>query len=201
SRAVGFFQGLLLKLPLVRNIYAATSQLVEVFSGTHASEDAKRVVVIEYPRPGLWSIGFLMAITTDENRRSMGVVYIPTAPMPNSGWAAIVPLSDVYETDMTVQQATQFVLSGGLLAPAALPKRPLQQRLVDSLQSELQEQKEELEARRKEMEELYLRLQDPEHAPEVEPQDLSVGAQEEQPEEAAAAALSGGRWWRRGRKG
>ena len=158
SRAVGLFQGLLLKLPLIRNIYAATTQLMDVFSGSKTSEDAKRVVVIEYPRQGSWAVGFLMSMTTDENHRSMGVVYIPTAPMPNSGWVAVLPLSDVYETDLTIQQATQMVLSAGLLIPHDMPKRPLQQRLVDSLQAEVASQRTELEARRREVQELQERM-------------------------------------------
>ncbi|MEX2599408.1 MAG: DUF502 domain-containing protein [Dehalococcoidia bacterium] len=161
SRAVVGVQALLLKLPLIRNVYSATTQLMDIFSSNQTGDDAKRVVVIEYPRPGIWSIGFLMAITADENHRSMGVVYIPTAPMPNSGWVAVLPLADVYETDLSVQQTSQIVLSGGLLIPQELPKRPLQQRLVDSLQEQLVSHREELEARRREMEELRSRMQVP----------------------------------------
>ncbi len=158
SRAVGVLQAVLLRLPLVSNIYSASTQLIEIFSGSRAGEDAKRVVVIEYPRPGLWAVGFLMAVTVDESGRSMGVVYIPTAPMPNSGWVAVLPLSDVYETDLSVQQATEFVLSGGILTPADLSKRPLHQRLVDSLHAEIRAQREEIDAHRKELEELQKRV-------------------------------------------
>ena len=55
----------------------------------------------------------------------MAVVYIPTAPLPNSGWVAILSVEDVYDTDMTVQAAMQMVLSGGIVAPGRITKRLL----------------------------------------------------------------------------
>ena len=122
-------QNLLLSVPVVRTIYFATKQLVESLSGSK-STGLRRVVVIEYPRAGLWAVGFLTGFTTNEEKRSMAIVYLPTAPMPNSGWLAVLPVEEVYDTDLTVQDAMQFVLSGGILSPTSIAKRPIQEPTV-----------------------------------------------------------------------
>ena len=109
-------QGLLRKLPIVGAVYSPAQQLMRSFTGS-GSTGFKRVVSLEYPRPGTWTIGFLTAITRGKDDRDMGVVYIPTAPTPNSGWVAIVPMEDIYDTDLTVQQALTMILSGGIATP------------------------------------------------------------------------------------
>lgn len=123
-RLIGRLQRVLLSIPIVRTIYSATKRLVESFSGSPVT-GFKRVVAIEYPRNGIWTIGFLTSLNTDENARPMAVVYIPTAPMPNSGWVAVLSVDQVYDTDMTIQDAMQMVLSGGIVAPERISKRPL----------------------------------------------------------------------------
>ena len=123
-RLISRVQQLLLSVPVIRPIYSATKRLVESFSGSPVT-GFKRVVAIEYPRPGLWTIGFLTSLTYDEDDRPMAVVYIPTAPLPDSGWVAILSVEDVYDTDMTVQTAMQMVLSGGIVAPSRIAKRLL----------------------------------------------------------------------------
>ena len=73
-------------------------------------------MLIEYPKADTWMIGFLTA-TTMTNDGEMGVVYVPTAPTPNSGWVGVVPIEKVYNVDMTVRQAMSMVLSGGIITP------------------------------------------------------------------------------------
>lgn len=119
---VRFGQGLLLKVPVIGAVYSSAKQLIESFSGS-GSTGFKRVVVIEYPRAGVWTIGFLTGTTTDEGGRPLALVYIPTAPTPNSGWVAILPVQDVFDTDLSVQQALRLVLSGGIVAPPQISKR------------------------------------------------------------------------------
>lgn len=114
-------QALLHRVPVVNTIYSASRQLIESFSGTGAT-GFKRVVMIEYPRPGTWTIGFLTGLTQDEAGQPLAIVYIPTAPTPNSGWVAILPTRDVYDTDLTVGEAMRLVLSGGIAAPPQLRK-------------------------------------------------------------------------------
>ena len=122
-RLIRLGQGLLLRVPVIGSVYSAAKQLIESFSG-EAATGFKRVVVIEYPREGLWTIGFLTGTTTDERGQAMGLVYIPTAPTPQSGWVAILPMGQIYDTDLTVGAAMRLVLSGGISAPPRIRKRP-----------------------------------------------------------------------------
>lgn len=117
-------QTILLRVPVIGSVYSSGKQLIESFSGT-ATTGFKRVVFIEYPRPNTWTVGFLTGITTDENGTSLGIVYIPTAPTPNSGWVALLPVQDIYDTDLTVPVALRMVLSGGIVAPPQIRKRAL----------------------------------------------------------------------------
>ena len=125
-RPFTLLQRMLFRIPLVNVIYSASKQLVESFSGRSAT-GFKRVVVIEYPRPGIWSLGFLTGLTTDEDHRRLAIVYIPTAPLPNSGWVAVLPVEDVFDTDLRVQDAMQMILSGGILFPGHIAKQPMQE--------------------------------------------------------------------------
>jgi uncharacterized membrane protein len=123
---------LFIRVPIVGVIYSTAKQLIGSFSG-EGTTGFKRVVIIEYPRVGCWTIGFLTSLVKDENDKQMALVYIPTAPTPNSGWLAIVPIEDVYDTDLSVQEAMRMVLSGGTSAPAYLRKRPASQTGIDDV--------------------------------------------------------------------
>ncbi len=132
-------QETLVHLPVVGTVYAPARQLIESFTGSGAS-GVKRVVLIEYPREGAWMVGFLTGMTTVEHEISMGIVYVPTAPTPNSGWVALVPLADIYDTDLTVQEAMKLVLSGGISAPSQIERRRLSEPLPeDSTGREIEE--------------------------------------------------------------
>jgi uncharacterized membrane protein len=117
-------QTFLIGLPIIGAIYSPARQLIRSFSDSTAT-GFRRVVVIEYPRPGAWTIGFLTAMTTGKEGMSWGVVYIPTAPTPNSGWVAMVPENDILDTDLSVQDAMTMVLSGGIASPSRIPMRVL----------------------------------------------------------------------------
>ncbi len=105
----------LLNIPVVSAIYGPARQLIESFGGNRTA-GFKRVVV-EYPKEGAWMIGFLTGISNMTPGEMMGVVYLPTAPTPNSGWVAIIPVKHIYDTTLTVQQAMTMVLSGGISSP------------------------------------------------------------------------------------
>ncbi|MBM3941781.1 MAG: DUF502 domain-containing protein [SAR202 cluster bacterium] len=115
-------QRLLLRVPIINTVYSSAKQLIESFSGT-SDTGFKRVVLIEYPRPGAWTIGFLTSVTKDEDGKTLAIVYIPTAPTPQSGWVAILPMDEVYDTEMPVQMAMRLVLSGGIVSPEYIRKR------------------------------------------------------------------------------
>ncbi|MBI2866457.1 MAG: DUF502 domain-containing protein [Chloroflexi bacterium] len=118
-------QRLLQRLPIAGAVYTSARELIDSFSG-QGSTGFKRVVAFESPRPGMWTIGFLTGFTRDELGRSQGIVYVPTAPMPNSGWMSVIPLEDIYDTDLAVAEAMRLILSGGIVAPADIRKRPLE---------------------------------------------------------------------------
>lgn len=124
SKMFGWAQAAALRVPVIGAIYSASHRLVGSFSGA-GETGFKRVVMVEYPRLGAWSIGFLTAITTTDNGKRLAVVYIPTAPLPNSGWVAIVPVEQVMDTDMSVPTAMQMVFSGGIVSPQAIKTRRL----------------------------------------------------------------------------
>ncbi|MSQ22831.1 MAG: DUF502 domain-containing protein [Dehalococcoidia bacterium] len=124
-RMARWAQGAVMHLPLIGTVYSASRKLVESFSGT-GETGFKRVVMLEYPRQNAWTIGFLTAITTALDGKRMAVVYIPTAPTPTSGWVAMVPIEDVWDTDLTVQTAMQAVFSGGIVTPAVIKTRKLE---------------------------------------------------------------------------
>lgn len=139
SKMFGWAQSAALRVPLIGVIYSASHRLVGSFSGA-GETGFKRVVMVEYPRLGAWSIGFLTAITTTDSGKQLAVVYIPTAPLPNSGWVAIVPVEQVMDTDMSVPAAMQMVFSGGIVSPQAIKTSRLEeaQEVVEEIASQRQ---------------------------------------------------------------
>ena len=131
-KVLGTFEKLLLRLPLVKTIYSATKQVVETLQGPGRS--FQRVVLIQYPRRGLWMVGFVAA----ERRDTMNLVssdnvltvFIPTTPNPTSGFLVIVSPAEVIDLDYSVEEAFKFVVSMGIigkeLAPTLEPARSLQ---------------------------------------------------------------------------
>ena len=112
------------QIPVVRHIYKASRFLVLSLSG-QSTTGFNRVVMIEYPHPGLWALGFLMGKAMDEEGKELAIVYIPTAPSPTSGWVALLRIENVYDTNVSVNALMQMVFSGGIMVPSQVEKRPL----------------------------------------------------------------------------
>jgi len=109
------------KLPLVKTIYRSTKQIVMTLGGSQ-SMNFQRVVLVEFPRPGMKCIGFLTAVIEDSDTgRKMATVFISTTPNPTTGYMQIVPLEEVSETGWTVEQAVKLLMSGGILSPPKVP--------------------------------------------------------------------------------
>ena len=128
-RTIRTLQHFLLKIPLIGAVYGPARKLIESFTG-ESTAGFKRVVVVEYPKQGTWMIGFLTGIANVVPGSTMGVIYLPTAPTPNSGWVAMVPIQNIYDTTMTVQQAMTMVLSGGISSPVQIDLKPMDPREV-----------------------------------------------------------------------
>ena len=113
-----------LGIPVVGNVYSTAGKLIDSFSGS-SDMGFKRVVAIEHPRKGAWTLGFLTSFIEEDPGKRMAIIYIPTAPMPNSGWVAILPVEEVYDTDLSIDTAMSLVLSGGITAPAQYKRMAL----------------------------------------------------------------------------
>ncbi len=114
------------KIPVVRNIYKPTKQLVDsLFSG--GVKDFNRVVLIEFPRKGVYTIGFVTGLTRGEVRDRIGEecinVYVPTTPNPTSGYFVMVSEREVTNLDMTVEEAFRMIISIGLVTSECIPAR------------------------------------------------------------------------------
>lgn len=118
-KLIHFLSRILLKVPVIGAVYSTAKQLIDSFAGT-GETGFKRVVMLEYPRKECWTIGFLTSTVQDQEGVLYALVYIPTAPTPQSGWVAMVPYSDIRDTDLTVTIALRMVLSGGITVPAQI---------------------------------------------------------------------------------
>ena len=115
------------RIPLVRSIYSGAKGLTETLVSANGSSFSK-VVLVEYPRKEMWSIGFVTATDVPDIDAVTGdrqvCVYVPTTPNPTSGLIVYVPVSQVRETDMTVDGAMKMVVTMGIVMPA--PKHALE---------------------------------------------------------------------------
>ncbi|MDA0988300.1 MAG: DUF502 domain-containing protein [Chloroflexi bacterium] len=118
-RIIDLGRAMLLRIPIIGMVYSSAKQLIDALSGAESSS-FRQVVMIEYPRKDAWTIGFLTGSTTDKDGNPLSIIYIPTAPTPNSGWVALIPDGDVFYTDLTVSTAMRLVLSGGIIAPSMI---------------------------------------------------------------------------------
>ena len=115
---------LLMQIPFIRGIYSATRQFLETFSGD-STKAFRKVVLFEYPRKGLWTMGLLTGDAKGEVAEripeKMVSVFVPTTPNPTSGWLIFVPVESVQELDMDVDDAFKMIISGGVLTPGIEP--------------------------------------------------------------------------------
>jgi len=119
---ISFAEGLVERTPVVRSIYSGIKQISEtVFAQSERSFE--RACIIEYPRKGIWAIGFISTNTKGEiagrgnDGRAMLSIFLPTTPNPTSGFLLFVPEDDVIILDMTVEEAAKLVISAGLVYP------------------------------------------------------------------------------------
>tara|TARA_B100000900_G_scaffold346960_1_gene311933 strand:+ start:175 stop:789 length:615 start_codon:yes stop_codon:yes gene_type:complete len=103
------------RIPLLRTIYSAISQMTETFS--KKDNDKKSVVLVEYPRKGVWAVGFATRENTTEMASKTGQklinVFVPTTPNPTSGFLLMFPVDDVIYLNMTFEEASKFIVSAG----------------------------------------------------------------------------------------
>ncbi len=118
---VAYWESLLDRMPVVRNIYRALKQIFET-ALAQSSSSFREVILIEYPRKGLYAIAFVSRDTSGEIPIKAGAgdmvsVFLPTTPNPTSGFLLFVPVDSIIRLDMSVEQAAKLVISAGLVVP------------------------------------------------------------------------------------
>ncbi|WP_088242454.1 DUF502 domain-containing protein [Calothrix rhizosoleniae] len=107
-------------IPLAGQVYKTLKQLLETLL-KDSSNRFRRVVLLEYPRRGMWSIAFVTgSVSTeiqDKMANSMLSIFIPTTPNPTTGWYAIVPENEVVDLSMSIEDAFKILISGGIVSP------------------------------------------------------------------------------------
>jgi len=106
---------ILKKIPILRTIYSAIGQMTETFTKT--GNDQKSVVLLEYPRKGIWAVGFATkeneGLIKNKVKEEIVNVFVPTTPNPTSGFLLMVPKKDLIYLDVSFEQASKFIVSAG----------------------------------------------------------------------------------------
>ena len=109
------FNNILQKIPILRTIYSAIGQMTESFTKTDNKQ--KSVVLLEYPRKGIWAVGFATkeneGIIKEKIQEDLINVFLPTTPNPTSGFLLLVPKKDLIFLDISFEQASKFIVSAG----------------------------------------------------------------------------------------
>ncbi len=113
---IGWLETVLARVPVVGDVFGASKQIMETISNP-TGFGFKRVVIFEYPRPGMRAIGFVTRELTTADGELHYAIFLPTTPNPTSGFLLLVPVADTMETGLTVDQALKMVVSGGVVIP------------------------------------------------------------------------------------
>jgi uncharacterized membrane protein len=118
-RFLAAWDRIFVQIPVFRGVYTAVQKLVQTFLGQ--SQAQRRVVMIEYPRKGVYTVGFAMGRAWHElekhNETPLVNVFVPTTPNPTSGFYLLVPINDISPLDMSMEEALKLITSGGLITP------------------------------------------------------------------------------------
>ena len=144
------FERVLERMPIIRGIHATFKQVFETIL-SHQSDAFRQVVLVEYPRRGIWALGFLTGETLGEvqslTAEKVLNIFLPTTPNPTSGFLLFLPEDDVVVLDMTVEEGIKMVMSGGIVTPEDL--RPLEVRNTPRVSAKIFEDLDILRERHK----------------------------------------------------
>ena len=113
-------------VPGIGSIYGTTKKLIPGSEPSDTPTGFDTVVRVEYPRRGAWAVGFLMSIVVDGQGTQYGVVYMPSTPMPQSGWLVQVPMSEVESLNWSSSEAMQYIVSAGINSPSSVEAKMLE---------------------------------------------------------------------------
>ena len=115
KRILKLIDDLFQRIPFLRTVYSAIVQMTETFS--KKNDDTKSVVLVEYPRKGVWAVGFATKENTgemaDKTKKKLINVFVPTTPNPTSGFLLMFPIEDVIYLNMSFEEASKFIVSAG----------------------------------------------------------------------------------------
>lgn len=124
---ISVWERLMARIPLVRSIYSGAKQLAETMF-SEAGQSFRKVLLIEFPRKGLWTLAFQTGTDAGEARlktgRDLVNVYVPTTPNPTGGYFVMVPREDVVELDMSVDDGLKMLMSMGAVVPQGQMRSP-----------------------------------------------------------------------------
>ncbi|MCX6895795.1 MAG: DUF502 domain-containing protein [Verrucomicrobia bacterium] len=127
KKTIEWVEAVMLRIPLFNKIYGAIKQVNEAFS-SGSKNSFKTVVLVEFPREGMYSVGFLTSEQRQEvqakTKERVVSVFIPTTPNPTSGFLVLVPEDKVTKLDMSVPDAIKYIVSLGALSPNFVPPPP-----------------------------------------------------------------------------
>jgi len=119
-----FFERLVLKLPFFKQVYPALKEMAIFLFTRERLTSFKQVVVVEYPRKGIYAIGFLTNDSSkeicDSTHKDLCNVFIPSSPGPLTGFTVLMPKKDIVYTKITIEDAFKFIVSGGVVNPHEL---------------------------------------------------------------------------------
>ena len=121
---------LLIQMPLIRPIYSAVKQLLEAVT-IPSARSFKEVALVEYPRRGMYALGFVakrIEIEINGETRVFATVFVPSTPTPVSGMVIMVPVDEVVTVNMTIEEGVKFLVSGGVASPELIASAPTQLR-------------------------------------------------------------------------
>jgi uncharacterized membrane protein len=125
SRMIGrkilyFFESTVQRVPGIQNVYGLVKKLISALE--QKPEHVQQVVLIEFPSPDMKTVGFVTRTMVDDNTgQELAAVYVPTTPNPTSGYLEIVPIENLVSTNWNIDEAMNFIISGGAVAPETVP--------------------------------------------------------------------------------
>lgn len=130
KKVLDLIDRLMLRLPVVRSVYGGTKQIIEALSFQRTSGSFKKVVMLQYPKDGVWAIGFI----TNENlegavnlfNKPMVSVFMPSTPNPTTGFLLYYDPRKLWVIDLSVEDAVKLIVSAGLVVPNGIKRRPYQ---------------------------------------------------------------------------
>ena len=116
KKIYSYFETLLNSIPVVNKVYSSIKQIISTISIDN-KKSFKKVVMIQYPRKGLWTIAMVTGESVNKNKKEFYTLFVPSTPNPTTGYMIIISKDDVVNTDLSVEDATKVILSGGLVTP------------------------------------------------------------------------------------